>query len=925
MAVDRVERAVEALSDGLLVRDAEGRLVLVNAAARRMLGVDTGAAVGDLDLSSADIAVSYEEAEAQAGDPTAPPAVDRLLGTADASPDTVVCLERTGESGRWLSVSTRPLLGGDGQPDGWVTRMTDISERYAFARAALRSIPERFDAVWRNAPVGMLLISVEAGSTGEIVSANLEAQHLLGRGNDDLVGRPHRSLVLPDERTASGMFADLAAGRERASRREHRFVRGDGSTVWVLEAAVGVPDAHGRPLFAAALLLDTSAQHDALENRERSDERLRTLMENSDELILSYEDEGEVTWVSPNIERVLGRDRDEVIGSDILEQFHPDDRAFASASAERLRRDPTSAARGRLRVRRGDGSWATLEGTSLVVGQEDPADKGLVMIGRDITDRLRAEAAARQSRAELENQVSAFGDLHFLLDATGRYVDFVGKEAFVPREDFIGRRSSDVLPAPVGEQLDELVVRTWHTGEAGRLEYELPFDDGPRHYEARTARVLDDRVACNVRDVTERKRSAAQIIERERRLARVEAQRAKERLEAQLQHAQRLESLGRLAGGVAHDFNNLLGVIVNYSEFVAEAVAGDEQASGDVAQIKSAAERGAALVRNLILFGRNESVTPEVFDLNDAVTDISDTLGRSVGPSHHLVVDGSDRLLPVNADRAQFEQVIVNLVLNACHATPDGGEIELRLRAVLMAGGDETRLELPRGEYAAVTVRDHGVGMPAEVVEQAFDPFFTTKTWGEGSGLGLASAHGIVDAAGGRITIDSAVGEGTTVAVYLPIAAVPGIDGPGSHASPSPGVAAQTAADTPDTAAATRERILVVDDEAGIVESTRRILRSAGYDVETAPDAITALSAIRSAPRPPDLVLSDVRMPTMTGGELALRIRATEPDVRVVLMSGFAEDLRALEGDDIRLLPKPVTPAVLLPVLEEELAARTVP
>jgi len=381
---------------------------------------------------------------------------------------------------------------------------------------------------------------------------------------------------------------------------------------------------------------------------------------------------------------------------------------------------------------------------------------------------------------------------------------------------------------------------------------------------------------------------------------RLQAQAERERLENRLHQAQRLESLGQLAGGVAHDFNNLLAVILTCATFVSEATAGNESVRADVDQIKAAAERAARLTRQLLIFGRRDKANIEVLDLGAVVTDIHGLLSRTIGEDVTLVVRTTEDLPAIRADRGQMEQVMVNLAVNARDAMPDGGTLTIRL-GTAMLDEDYARLhpQITPGHYVELSVSDTGVGMPPEVVSRIFEPFFTTKTKDKGTGLGLATVHGIVAGSGGSLSVYSEPGMGTTFRAFFPPAhehAMPPAETPAAEAIKGRG-----------------ETVLVVEDEPAVRQITARILRRNGYLVLEAASGAEALTL--AADHHFDMLLTDLVMPQVSGPELAQRIQQMHPGIPMLFMSGYSQDVLgprgALDGD-APLIQKPFAAPELL-------------
>ena len=389
------------------------------------------------------------------------------------------------------------------------------------------------------------------------------------------------------------------------------------------------------------------------------------------------------------------------------------------------------------------------------------------------------------------------------------------------------------------------------------------------------------------------------------------AQLEREQLETSLRHAQRLESVGQLAGGVAHDFNNLLAVILNYATFVGDEIDDGSPLKEDVAEIHRAAERAAALTRQLLTFSHREVVKPEVIDLNAAVAQTEKLLRRTIGEQVNLVtVPGSD-LWPVMADAGQMEQVLVNLAVNARDAMPEGGTLTIKTANVEI---DEeyahARADVAPGNYVRLTVSDTGCGMSQEVAERVFDPFFTTKAKGQGTGLGLATVYGIVTSAGGYVHVYSEQGQGTAFKVHLP-ATEEAFTVSDQSRSPSP-------------SRARGERILVVEDEDAVRKSTCRILTGHGYEVIEASRGVDALEAFSNGAKAPDLLLTDVVMPEMSGQELGERMSELHPQLRILYMSGYSDEVvvrNRVLANEAGLLEKPFSADALLRRVAEALPA----
>ena len=373
-------------------------------------------------------------------------------------------------------------------------------------------------------------------------------------------------------------------------------------------------------------------------------------------------------------------------------------------------------------------------------------------------------------------------------------------------------------------------------------------------------------------------------------------------LETQFRQSQKMEAVGRLAGGVAHDFNNLLTVIRANADFVHADLAPGDERRRDVEEIRKAADRAAGLTRQLLVFSRRGVVQPKALLLNEVVTGMEQMLGRMIGEDVVLASVLTPQLATVHGDQGQMEQVLLNLVVNARDAMANGGAITITTDNVTL--GDEAAewpMPIPPGDYALLTVSDTGTGMSDEVQAHIFEPFFTTKEPGKGTGLGLSTVYGIVDQMEGSIRVRSETGRGTSFAIYLP--AIPG------------SVPAPPTESAPAEPARSSETILLVEDEPAVRRLARRALEAQGFRILEAGSGHEALELCEKHVTELDMLLTDVVMPRMSGVELASRLTAIDPSLRVLYMSGYTEDAlgqRGVLSPETAFLNKPFTPATLI-------------
>jgi two-component system cell cycle sensor histidine kinase/response regulator CckA len=508
-------------------------------------------------------------------------------------------------------------------------------------------------------------------------------------------------------------------------------------------------------------------------------------------------------------------------------------------------------------------------------GRIRPLEDGLVFFLVDVTERRRAEEGRRLYALIVEHAT----DFIALCAPDGRilYINEAGQRMVGLRdlEEARTKRVRDFLtPEGVQQSLEvELtsVLEKGHWEGSGQLVHLLT---GERIEVETTSFAVPD-------PTTPDKPLCLATIRRE-----VTARRA---LEEQLRQSQKMEVVGHLAAGIAHDFNNLLTIIAGTSEFLLEPGRLGEVAHTCVEEIDAAARRAAALTRQLLAFGRQQVLTRRVLDANQVIADTSKLLVRLLPTTVELRLDLNRAPLWVCADRSVLEQVLLNLVVNARDAMPSGGTVTIRTRA--------------EGAHMVLFVRDTGTGMTSEVRARAFEPFFTTKAVGRGTGLGLSTVYGLVRQSGGDVSVESTQGAGSAFTVRLPLSAEPG-----EVAEP---------ASRPLPARSGNRTLLVVDDEDAIRRTMKRILESAGYRVIEAGSAENALRICAAYSDAIDLLVTDLRMPTMDGRELTRRARELRPELPVLVVTGLPDDA-PLPSDEV--LAKPFSPGSLLRRVDELLA-----
>ena len=518
----------------------------------------------------------------------------------------------------------------------------------------------------------------------------------------------------------------------------------------------------------------------------------------------------------------------------------------------------------------------TMAVEALQRGAQDYLIKGDInaaLLSRSLSyavSRKRAELAQRRSdarfRAAVEGSLDAVGILSAVRGDAGDVADFVVTEVNRNAERLLGRRRdevvsrrlSDLWPLPSLQPFIERAAAVMRAHAPLEEELRIAFPAGSGRWIHHQIVPLDDGVAIAVRDTTARQEAEADL----------------HRREEQVRQSQKMEAIGRLAGGVAHDFNNLLTVIRGHGELVLRKLTGDHPMRRNLLEIGLASERAAALTHQLLAFSRKQVLQPRILDLGEVVERMSTLLQRLIGEDVELVTRRRGDLGSVRADPAQMEQVIINLAVNARDAMPRGGQLTLELANVEL---DETfahsHAGMTPGPYVVFSVTDTGHGMDEDTKARIFEPFFTTKEAGKGTGLGLPTVYGIVKQSGGFIWVYSEPGHGTTFKIHLPR-----VDQAPERLSPRPGQAA---------AGQGTETVLLVEDEDALRALLREVLESLGYRVLEAGLGAEALRIAREHRGPIHVLLTDLVMPQMTGRELADRLSCLRPDLKVLFMSGY--------------------------------------
>ncbi len=692
-------------------------------------------------------------------------------------------------------------------------------------------------------------------------------------------------IVHPDDRESMQRYLEeevIAGGKPFD--REYRIVRHtDHETRWVHGQGRVRSDDSGNIRWMNGIIRDITERRAASERLRQSEQLLRAIFDGAGDAIVLLDDACSCIDANPAACALTGRSREELLGLDAAKllgseaDFVEGWQAFLTSGS----------ADGTASMIRPDGTRREVElnaTANILPGQH-------LAVLRDATERKRSE----EMRNRLAAIVESSDDAMIGLDLEGTIQTWNRGAAMLLQyeaEETLGKNISLLIPPELVERETEMPACVARGERLAHHQTQRLRKDGTRIDISLSASPIVDETGKTIgisnieRDVTEELKAQAKLRE----------------TEEQLRQAQKMEAIGRLAGGVAHDFNNMLSIVLTYSRAMLEELNPGDPAREDLAEIAAAGERAAVLTRQLLAFSRKQVLEPQVVSLDEIVRGIERMLARVVGED----VGVSVRTTPagkVYLDPGQFEQILMNLVVNARDAMPDGGDLTIEVSNVTLDDACVTsHPDVQAGDYTMLAVTDTGLGMDATTRARIFEPFFTTKEPGKGTGLGLSTVFGIVTQSGGHIWVDSEPGMGTTFKVYFPWT-----DRPDATRSRTLHPESQELHGD--------ETILLVEDEAPVRRSVRRVLRKQGYNVLEAQNGGEALLVSEKFADKIHLLLTDVVMPYMSGRELAVRLATARPGLKTLFVSGYTEDAIVHQGvldAGLAFLQKPLTPTALL-------------
>lgn len=808
--------------------------------------------------------------------------------------------ERATKDGRRVPVEINLSLRTDdtGQPMGYVGSLRDITERLK-AEEKLRHAYEIINSspavafVWKN----------EEGWPVQYVSGNV--QNLLGWTSADFrtgTIRYDQVVYSGDLELVSTEVAQAVSDRgvTAFAHEPYRVITKDGDTKWVDDRSSIRRNAAGEATQFEGVIIDITQRMEAEEALRASESRYRQLAETAHDVILVHDLDGVIEYVNPAGLELCGFHTEEMVGKNVSE-FVPEEYHAEMRDRGRQRRE---GKQGRslyeLSFTNAAGGRAPLEVSStLFQGDEHSASRVLV-VGRDVSERREREEQL-QFQAMLLDQIQ---DVITATDPEGR-ITYVNRATCammgLPASELIGQHVSVYgFDVTRGASQREMVESTLKDGEWRGQVVNFDTSGNETILDCRTQAVRDESgkiiaMAGISTDITDRIRLTEE----------------RDRLEEQYRQAQKMEAVGQLAGGVAHDFNNLLQVINGFTDMARQDMPEDSPVGSLLAEVADAGSKAARLVSHLLAFSRRQIMDPKSIDLNDVITDFLKMIRRVIGEDIRLDFAPGRGLEKVYADRGMIEQVLMNLCVNARDAMPEGGELTIETKNVVL---DEeysrTHSWIAPGPYICMKISDTGCGMDRETLDRVFEPFFTTKGLGRGTGLGLSTVYGIVKQHEGLITVHSEPSQGAKFRVYLPVQA--------DTVSKEDRVGVAVDAGLPNGV----ETVLLAEDDEGVRRLARETLERAGYEVICAENGEDAVRLFSENPDRVDMLVFDLIMPKMGGKEAYARIREMRPEVPALFASGYSDGsvfTRYVLDEGMHLIQKPFGRRAFLQKLREVL------
>ncbi|MGD0820443.1 MAG: PAS domain S-box protein [Desulfomonilia bacterium] len=710
-----------------------------------------------------------------------------------------------------------------------------------------------------------------------------------GYSRQELMGMNYKAYTTPETAKRAYQFFNeiYRTGRPKRSL-DHVIIRKDGSRRIIDMSISLMLSPSGEPIGFWGVGRDVTERIEAEQALKKSEERYRTILDTMEEGYFEDDLKGTLTFINDAGCRLMGYDRDELIGMTYRNYSSPETARHMYEVYHRIFESGNPEFMMDYEIIRKDGSVRTHQANAALLRDHAGEPKGFRILVRDVTERKKAEDALRLSEERYRTILDTMEEGYYEVDLKGSFtfVNDAGCRLLgYERDELVGMNYRNYHSPETARHMYEVYHPMFETGKTEFLmDYEVIRKDGSVRTHQANSTILRDHAGrpkgfrVLARDITERKR----------------AEDEKAKLEAQLLQAQKMESVGRLAGGVAHDFNNMLSVILGYTELIKLRLEPDNPLLHDLMEIERAAGRSKDITAQLLAFSRKQIISPRPMNLNDLISSTQKTLARLIGEDIDLRFYPGEGLWSIRFDLSQMEQILVNLAVNARDAMPHGGKLTVETANILM-NEDYCRVHLGStpGPYVLLAVSDNGSGMDKETLQNVFEPFFTTKEIGKGTGLGLATVYGIVQQNNGFINVYSEQGQGTTFKIYLP-RSMDGVE------------VSEEILEQP--VALGSGKILLVEDDDLMRKMTTDMLKTIGYSVLAVGSPLEALSICEEKDARFDLVITDVVMPGMSGRELRDKLGIIRPDIKVLFMSGYTSNVIVHHGvleEGVHFIQKP--------------------
>ena len=873
------ESIVETVREPLLVLDADLKIISANRCFYTAFKVIPSETIG---------CFMYDLGNRQWDIPALRELLEEILPEKQAFDDFEVAHDFEDIGHKVMLLNARQVYRKDIDARMILLAIEDITERKRLEDVLMES-EERYRRLFETANDGIVLL--EKGE-GKITHANPATEKMMGYTREESIGNKLQDIgILLD----LGDFQTTMENLNQSGMIKYDDVPVKTKAGKHIDTDIYLVD---RARLVQCNIRDITERKRAEEALRKSEEKYRWVLDNMVDVITVMDMNLQFTYVSPSIMRLRGYTAEEAVAQTFEQVMTPESlQISAKVFEEEMTLEASGTADpGRVRIveveqYRKDGSIVWMENHLSFMRDESQKPVGIISVSHDITERKRAEEEMKQMNIFLNAIIENIPNMIFLKDARDlRFVRFnrAGEELLgQSRDDLIGKSDYDFFPKMQADSFTEKDRDVL----SGRKLIDIPEETiqtrwGEKILHTKKLPILNERgdpmfLLGISEDITESKRAEAE----------------REKLQAQLMQAQKMESVGRLAGGVAHDFNNKLTVILGYAQMAMEGVGKTEPLYGNLQEIMNAGKQSVDIVRQLLAFARKQIIAPEVLDVSETMEGMLKMLRRLIGEDIDLVWSAGHGLWQVKMDPSQVDQILANLCVNARDAISGVGKVTIETRNTVLdeACCAEHGGAAP-GEYVMLAVSDNGCGMDRETQENIFEPFFTTKEVGKGTGLGLATVYGIVKQNNGFIDVASEPGKGTAFRIYLP-----------RHGEKAE---EKVEAVEPETPQGRGETILIVEDDVSVLYLTERILDHLGYVVLTSASPVEALTMAREYQGEIHILMTDVILPEMSGMDLAGEMSKIHPAIRTLFMSGYTADFIAQQGvldKGLHFVQKPFT------------------